>query len=123
MQTQLLSIGRTYFKNYTSLPGLCWLGIGLSLIESTLMGVFYFLSLYFVNVLHFSVASAGNIISCYGLGAIAGGYCSGKLSDKTFSTFVSIGSMFIQAFCYLALIKLRQFSFLVADIFILGFAT
>ncbi len=63
----LLLIKR-YFSSYAGLSKLCWQGIGIGFVEATLSGVCFFLSIYFVNTLHLSIAIAGVIISFYGLG-------------------------------------------------------
>lgn len=123
MQTYLLSLGRFYFTSYTGLSKSCWRGIILSLIESTLIGVYYYLSIYFIGVLHLSISTSGMIISCYGIGAILGGILSGKLSDKTSPSIVSAFSLLIQAAAYLALIKLKSIELLMCDVFIIGIAT
>lgn len=122
MQTHLLSLGKRYIQSCCGLKKACWRGIIFSLIESTLMGMFYFLSLYFVDVLHFSVPLAGMIISFYGLGAMVGGYASGKLSDKINPAIIASVSLFTQAIIYLSLIHLTQPSILMAVVFILGMA-
>lgn len=123
MQTYLLSLGKAYFRSYQGLSTRCWIGIFFSLIESTLAGTFYFLSIYFVNELHFSVAQAGMIISCFGIGAIVGGFISGKLSDRLSPAIVSAGSLLIQGYIYLAFTQLTTISFLAIHILILGAAT
>ncbi len=123
MQTYLLSLGKAYFRSYQGLSPACWMGIFVSLIESTLAGTFYFLSVYFVNELRFSVTQAGVIISCYGLGAIIGGVVSGKLSDRFSAAIVSAGSLFIQGIIYLAFTQLTSLLFLSINIFLLGAAT
>lgn len=122
METYLLSLGKAYLESYQGLSQSCWRGILLSFIEAMLMGVFYFLSIYFVGVLHLNVTTAGTIISCYGLGAIAGGFVGGKLSDKLSPAIVSIGSILLQAVGYLLLLKLSQVEWLMMNVFLLGAA-
>lgn len=109
-------------QSYRGLASACWRGLILSLIESTLVGTFYFLSIYFVRDLHFSVAIAGMIVSVYGFGAIAGGYLGGKLSDETSPVAVMCVSLFVQAICYLFLTELTSISKLLVDIVLLGMA-
>jgi len=123
MHTYLLSIGKAYLRSYQGLSPSCWSGIFLSLIESTLAGTFYFLSVYFVNELHFSVAQAGMLISCFGMGAIIGGFASGKLSDRFSPAIVSASSLFLQGLIYLAFTRFTNAIFLAGNIFILGAAT
>jgi predicted MFS family arabinose efflux permease len=122
MHTYLLSFGKAYIKHFTGLPKTCWQGIFLSLSESTFMGVFYFLSVYFTTILHFNIATAGSIISCYGIGAIAGGFVGGRLSDKLSPAKISAYSLMIQAIGYLMLIKITTLHLLMLDVFFLGTA-
>jgi predicted MFS family arabinose efflux permease len=118
-----LSIIKAYFSSYSGLPKLCWQGIILGFIEATLSGVCFFLSLYFVDDLHFSVAVAGVMISFYGLGRTIGGLLGGKLSDRISPGLVSIASLVIQAAAFLILIKLKTIYALMLNLFVLGVAT
>lgn len=123
MQSYLLTLGKSYLRSYQGLPMTCWRGIILSLIESCLMGVFYFLSLYFVNDLHLDIATAGKIVSFYGLGSIAGGYLGGKLSDKISPGTTVAYSLLLQAIGYLLLIKIKTPYLLMVNLFLIGTAS
>lgn len=109
-----------YFANYKGLPHTVWQGIGIGFIESTLVGVCYFLSLYFVKELHLSIANAGLILSSYGLGTILGGIIAGNLSDRFSSRLIIIASLLIQSLGYFLLIKVHTLPLLMATLFILG---
>lgn len=120
MQSRLLSLGQFYIQSYRGLSAICWRGLILSLIESTCVSTFYFLSIYFVNDLHLNVATAGKIISAYGFGAIVGGYIGGRLSDMFLPSKVMAMSLFIQAVCYLLFIKLHSMIVLYVNVVLLG---
>ncbi len=111
---------RNYFLSFSGLPRACWHGIYLSFVESALGGICFFLSLYFVNVLHINIATAGLIISAYGVGRVVGGMLGGKLSDTFSAHQVSIGSLLLQGITYLALIKIKSVFWLIITIFFLG---
>lgn len=117
------SLSRKYLKHYEGLSYEAWLGITIYLLESSLMGVFYFLSIYFVNELHFSIATVGSIVSFYGLGAIGGGYLGGKLSDRLSPMRIAISSLLIQALAYSMLLYLYDIHFLMIDMIVLGFSS
>ena len=51
-----------------------------------------FLGVYMANALNFSIKEIGTILSCFGLGAIAGSFLGGWLSDK-------IGHFLVQLYC------------------------
>jgi MFS family permease len=109
-----------YCTNYKGLPYAAWQGISIGFIESTLVGICYFLSLYFVTELHLSLVNAGFLISAYGLGTILGSIIAGKLSDQFSPRFVTIISLLIQAVSYFLLIKIHTPSLLLINLFILG---
>lgn len=87
------------------------------------LGVFYFLSIYFVKILHFTPTIAGTIISFYGIGAVIGSFASGYLSDQLNPIKISIVSLFMQGMCYLLLIKLNNSSLLCLNSMFLGFSS
>lgn len=111
---------RKFYSSYTGLSFTTWQGITISFIESTLIGVCYFLSIYFVTELHLDIDKAGLIISFYGLGTILGGMAGGKLSDLISPRNVTIGSILLQACAYFFLINAQSQSLLMAILFILG---
>ena len=117
---QSLPLFKKYYSNYTGLNPAAWQGICISFIESSLIGVCYFLSIYFVTELHLTIAKAGIIMACYGIGTICGGLLGGKLSDLTSPRTVSIASLMIQAFAYLLLIKIKSPTLLMLNLFIIG---
>lgn len=109
-----------YLANYKGLPYAAWQSITIGFIESTSVGVCYFLSLYFVSELHLSITNAGFMLSSYGLGTIAGGIMAGKLSDRFSPRLITIASLLIQAISYFLLIKIHTPSLLLINLFILG---
>lgn len=123
MQSRLLVLGNKYINSYLGLSASSWRGIALSLFESILVGVFYFLSIYFVNDLHLSVSSAGLIISACGAGSVLGGYAGGILSDRFSPIRISALALLIQGFAYLALLKIVIVPYLMVVAFVMGFAS
>lgn len=122
MTSYILSAFKIYLTSYTGLSRSCWQGIFLGFVNSTLGGMLYFLSIYFVNILHTSVSQSGTIIACYGIGAILGGFIGGKLSDRFSPKSIQTLGLVMQAIGYFAFIKLRAPSFLMANTFLLGIA-
>lgn len=119
----ITSMVKNYFLTYKGLARPCWQGIFLNFIESTLAAVYYFLSIYFVDVLQMNISIVGVIISFYGLGTILGGFIGGKMSDKISPQVVIIVSLLSQAITFLALIKIKNPALIAIDLFILGVAT
>src|ERR1700733_13021598 len=92
------------FANFLGLPLSALHGIFISCIESIMVGIIYFLSIYFVKYLHFTVFQAGIMIGFYGVGTMFGGLLGGKLSDKYSSKKILIYGSFLQAIAYFILI-------------------
>jgi predicted MFS family arabinose efflux permease len=122
MYNHLATFSKSYLNNFRGLPIIAWQGIILCLIDSLCIGAFYFFTTYFVENLHFSVSAAGTIISFYGLGAIAGGYLGGRLSEKIPPSLIAAACLMLQATGYLALAKISSLHVLRIDAFILGMA-
>lgn len=123
MQTLALKFSKHYLASFIGLPLSCYSGIFLVLLESILMGIFYFLTIYFVEVLHFSIPEAGVIISFYGIGALFGGYTSGIVSDRIYPIACSALCLFCQSILLFFLSKLTNYFYLLALVFGLGFFT
>ena len=113
---------KNYTLNYAGLSKHCWEGIALIFINATSVGICFFLSLYFVDSLHLSVALAGILISCYGLGTVTGGIFAGKLSDRISPLYISTFSLFLQSTAFLFLAQLQSSELFMANLFVLGFA-
>lgn len=111
------------FENYKGLPSLAWQGLLISLIESSLIGICYFLSLYFTNELHINIAYSGVIMAFYGAGTIIGSTINGRLSDHISPNKISIANLIVQALAFLMLTRTYSLYWLMANLFIIGFAS
>lgn len=123
MTGYLSSTLKAYLQHYAGLSSTCWQGIFINLVESTLVGICYFLPFYFVNELNLSIATAGVIISFYGLGTMIGGFIGGKLSDKTSPGFISVLCLLTQAAAFVALTQFHSIYFLMLNLLIIGMAS
>lgn len=121
MISHVQKLATNYFSHYIGLPKLAWNGIILNFIESVFLGVYYFLPIYFINSLQFSIITAGTMVSCFGFGTIVGGYISGMLSDRYGSETVSITSLALQSIVFILLTGLTSQILLSIDLFIMGF--
>ncbi len=82
--------------------------------------VLFFLTLYLTQKLDFSVTQAGKLFSLYGIGALAGTYLGGWLSDLWGSYKVQITSLLLSGVAYIALGFLRSFYGLAALLILLA---
>jgi len=81
-------IVQVYRRAYTGLPREAWFLFAVNLVNASGAMVVFFLSLYLTRRLGFTPARAGQALSLYGLGSLAGAYLGGWLSDRIGSTSV-----------------------------------
>lgn len=117
------SFVKSYFSTFLEFSKHCQYGFALCLMESIFMGIYYYLSIYFVDILHIDISTSGIIISCYGIGAIIGGIVGGKLSDRLTPGIVSTFSLFIQAIAYFVFTTISSPTLLMINVFVLGIAS
>lgn len=109
-----------YLTNIYKLPHACRRGIALSFAGSALSSIYYFLSIYFVNVLGMNASTAGLLISTYGVGTIIGGFAGGQLADKFATRLIPPISLSGQAVAIILLSQLTSPLSIAADLFLLG---
>jgi predicted MFS family arabinose efflux permease len=94
-----------YVQAYRGLPRRAWILFAVNLINSSGSMVFFFLSLYLTREIGLTTARAGQALSAYGFGSLAGAFAGGWLADR-------IGSIRVQklslAVCGVLLIVLGQ---------------
>lgn len=74
-------IFRNYINTFRGLSEEVWWLALITLINRTGAVVALFLSLYLTQVLEFSKGDVGWVMTCYGLGSVAGTWLGGKLTD------------------------------------------
>jgi MFS family permease len=94
-----------YVKAYRGLPRRAWILFVVNLVNSSGSMVIFFLALYLTRQLGLTTARAGQALSLYGVGSLAGAFWGGWLTDR-------IGSITVQkvslAVCGVTLIVLGQ---------------
>ena len=94
-----------YVQAYRGLPRRAWILFAVNLVNSSGSMVIFFLSLYLTRKLGLTTARAGQALSLYGVGSLAGAFAGGWLADR-------IGSITVQkmslAVCGILLIVLGQ---------------
>lgn len=99
----MLSYSKRYFANYQNIPIMCWQLLIVRLINTTSGGVTFFLSLYFINILHFDIRISGIIIAAYGFGTVIGGLIGGRLADILSPIKICIISLLAEAIVFILL--------------------
>lgn len=82
-----------------------------------------FLSLYLTESLGLSLKETGMVLSMFGLGAMAGSYLGGWLTDRFGHFWVQLFSLTVGGMLFFMLIGLRQFEYVAIGIFILSMVT
>ena len=98
-------IRNEYVVAYRGLPRRAWILFAVNLVNSSGSMVFFFLSLYLTRKLGLAAARAGQVLSLYGFGSLAGAFLGGWLSDRVGSIRVQKLSLWA---CGLSLIILGQ---------------
>jgi MFS family permease len=94
-----------YVQAYRGLPRRAWILFAVNLVNSSGSMVIFFLSLYLTRKLGLSTARAGQALSLYGAGSLAGAFVGGWITDR-------IGSITVQkvslSACGVLLLALAQ---------------
>jgi MFS family permease len=94
-----------YVQAYRGLPRRAWILFAVNLVNSSGSMVIFFLSLYLTRKLGLTTARAGQALSLYGVGSLAGALAGGWLSDHVGAITVQKVSL---AVCGVTLIVLGQ---------------
>jgi predicted MFS family arabinose efflux permease len=80
-----------------------------------------FMSIYCINVLHFTVIQAGSIMALFGAGSICGAFTGGKLTDKFGFYDMQVGALLSGGILFIVLGYQHTFLTLSAGTFVLSF--
>lgn len=84
---------KLYRNAYGGIPRPIWLLSLVMLINRSGTMVIPFMSVYLTQQLHFTLGQAGFVMSLFGLGAIAGAYVGGRLTDRFGPYVVQLSSL------------------------------
>ena len=94
---------RKYIDNFRGFSREIWILTLVTFINRAGTMVLPFLSKYLYDDLHFSLEEIGNILTCFGLGSMAGSWLGGKLSDKIGFYKIMIFSLFTSGLMFFGL--------------------
>ena len=97
-----------YRRAYSGLPREAWFLFAVNLVNASGAMVIFFLSLYLTRQLGFTPARAGQALSLYGLGSLAGAFLGGWLSDRIGSTSVQKLSLALSGALLIILGQMRS---------------
>ncbi len=109
---------RLYRNAYSGLSPTVWLLAGVMLINRCGTMVLPFLTLYLTQHLGYSITDAGIIMAVYGIGAFAGTFMGGKLTDRYGFYYVQLLSLLFAGAFLLVLQLVTGFYGLCASVFI-----
>jgi predicted MFS family arabinose efflux permease len=114
------SILAMYREAYAGLPRNAWLLSLVQFVNRSGSMVLFFLSLYLTRKLGFTLAQAGQAVSVFGLGALAGAYLGGRLCDRLGATAVQRWSLLLSGLNLILLGYLGRFAVIMAAVFLQG---
>jgi MFS family permease len=114
------SILRTYRNAFSGLPGDLWLLALIALVNRAGSMVLPFITLYLTLERGFSVPQAGQVLALYGLGAVAGSYLGGWLTDRIGPTRCQQWSLVASGAGFLAFSALRDPGTILVAVFLLS---
>lgn len=111
---------KLYLDQYRGITKQSWYRVTLTFINDLASGIIFFLPIYFVQLLHFNVATAGIIISCHGVGKALGGHIGGRLTEKMNPDKIVMYCLLIDALMFAGLMTAISLFAILAIVFILG---
>ncbi len=96
----------TYRAAFSGLPREVWIQGLATLVNRSGTMVLPFMSLYLTTRLRFSIIAAGQVLSLYGIGAIAGSWLGGTLADRIGPVRVQVASLAATGAGFLVLSRL-----------------
>ena len=114
------SILRTYRAAFSGLPRDLWLLAFIALVNRAGSMVLPFIALYLTARRGFSVVQAGQVLALYGLGAVAGSYLGGWLTDRIGPTRCQQWSLVASGAGFLVFSLLRDPRAILVAVFLLS---
>jgi predicted MFS family arabinose efflux permease len=111
---------RLYLDAYRGLSAPAWMLALVMLINRSGAMVIPFLGVYMINHLSFSLEDTGTVLSCFGIGAVAGSFAGGWLTDKVGHFKVQLFSLILTVPMFFLLPELNTVVKLAVGVFVLS---
>jgi len=111
---------RLYLDAYRGLSTPAWMLALVMLINRSGAMVIPFLGVYMINHLSFSLEDTGTVLSCFGIGAVAGSFLGGWLTDKAGHFKVQLFSLIFTVPMFFLLPALNTVLKLALGVFVLS---
>ena len=111
---------RLYRDSFAGLsPAIWWLAL-ITLINRSGTMVLPFLTIYLTQALDFSLQQAGWVMSCFGLGSVAGSYLGGYFTDRVGYYRVMFWTLFLSGGAFLLLMLVKTMLWFCLAVFLLS---
>jgi predicted MFS family arabinose efflux permease len=108
------------YKNaYSGLPAPIWWLAGVIFVNRSGTMVIPFLTVYLTQK-GFTLAEAGYVMGCFGLGAVVGAYAGGKLTDRFNFHYVQFFSLLLNGILFFVLAEMKTLQQFMICIFVLS---
>lgn len=94
LHSRLERIKNLYREAYSGLSPSAWLLSLVMFVNRAGTMVMPFMTLYLTTALGYTIAQAGWVMACFGIGAVCGGLLGGKLTDKFGFYFIQLFALF-----------------------------
>jgi MFS family permease len=106
----VLKNGFYFLKDaFSGLPPTIWVLSIVSFINRSGSMVVVYLALYLTQHLHYDIISAGNVLSCFGIGSIAGAFAGGYLTDKFGYFKVMMATLILSGISLIAMLLVEDY--------------
>lgn len=109
-----------YRKSFQGLSRSVWLLSLITLINRSGTMVIPFMTIYLTAEMHFTMAQAGWVMACFGLGSVVGSYAGGKLTDIIGYHQTCFWSLLISGALFIVLLFMDSYWEICACIFVLS---
>lgn len=116
----MIKVVRVFKEAFSGLPFGIWMLAAVTFVNRAGTMVLPFLALYITRDLGHDISFAGLAMGIYGVGALLGTWCGGKLTDRFGAFHVMVGSLLAAALMLIAFEHMRSVPTLLPGLFILG---
>lgn len=116
----LFKFFRHWRSSYAGIPKAIWFLALINLVNRLGSMVIVFITIYLTEELHFGIREAGYVMGFFGMGALAGAYVGGKLTDKLGYYPVQFWSLIANGITLILLIPIRDFWLMCAAVFLMS---
>jgi predicted MFS family arabinose efflux permease len=116
----LYRLFHSWRNSYSGIPPRIWFLSLVNLVNRVGGMAISFITLYLTQKLGFSIEDAGYVMGCYGVGALAGAWLGGRLTDNWGYYWVQVYSLMLNGVLLIALLLAQDFWAMCIMVFIMA---